>query len=53
MTAKTTAQRQAAYKLRQLEAGYKLVWVWVHPDDNERLKKYAQRLREKREKLTL
>lgn len=50
MTAKTSAQRQAEWRARILQSGYKVLNVWCHPDDAERLKKYAERLRKQREK---
>ena len=50
MTAKSNAERQAEWRARILAGGYKIINVWCHPDDTERLKRYAERLRKQREK---
>jgi len=52
MNAKTAAQRKAAERARQKEAGRVVVQVWVHPDDREKLAHYIRRLNDRRSKST-
>lgn len=48
--AKTTAQRQADRKAREVAAG-RVQWKrWVHPDDVPALAEYADKLQRKRER---
>jgi hypothetical protein len=44
MTAKTTAQRQAQRKARQLAAGLKMFKRWAHPADHAALTQAAEKL---------
>lgn len=46
----TAAQRKAAERQRQRDAGRTVVQVWVHPDDREKLARYIKRLNERRDK---
>jgi hypothetical protein len=48
MTAKTTAQRQAALKARRIAAGFVLWKRWVHRQDAESMTLYADRLAKRR-----
>jgi len=50
MNAKTTAERQRAWRAAWKEKGYDLVPILCHQDDRDRLKRYALRLRDKRQK---
>ncbi len=45
MTAKPAAQRKAEERERKRNAGLVQVQEWVHLDDAERLRKYADKLR--------
>lgn len=47
---KANARRQREWRARINAAGYKILNVWCHPDDAERLKRYAERLRKHRDK---
>lgn len=50
-TAKTTNERQRAFKQRQAEAGLKEIRnLWAHPDDHEAIKAYAGKLTRRRQK---
>ena len=48
MSAKTSAQRQADRKARQIAAGLVQFKRWVHPDDVSALTEYAEALARKR-----
>ena len=50
MTAKTNAERQREWRERLKAQGYALVPIACHPEDRERLQRYAERLRKQREK---
>jgi len=41
---KTAAERQAEYRQRMRDEGFKQVLLWVHPDDRDKLKAYADKL---------
>lgn len=43
MTAKTAAERKAEERARKRGAGLKLLQVWVHPDDEADVSRYASR----------
>lgn len=47
---KTNAEHQKAWRERMREAGYKLMQVWAHPADWPAIKRYADRLRKRRER---
>jgi len=47
-SALTPAERKAAERQRQRDAGRTVVQVWVHPDDREKLAHYIRRLNERR-----
>lgn len=50
---KTSAERQAEYRLRRKAEGLKLVPnLWVHPDDIPKIRSCAQRLTRLRSKAT-
>jgi hypothetical protein len=52
MTAKTTAERQAALRQARREAGLKEVRnLWCHPDDEAALREFASKLQRKRDRL--
>ena len=51
MTAKTPAQRQAERRERMRTAGYTEILLRVHPEDKERVMKYAARLAAARERV--
>ena len=44
---KTATKRNATYRDRLRESGLVLVQVWAHPDDRERVRRYAERLRQR------
>ena len=46
--AKTAAERVKESELRKLARGLVRAWVWIHPDDRPRLRKYVTGLRKKR-----
>ena len=46
--AQTPAQRKAAERERNRDAGFKLAQVWVHPDDFARFRKYVNALNKRR-----
>lgn len=49
--AKTTNERQQAFKQRQADAGLKEVRnLWAHPDDHQAIKDHAAKLTKKRQK---
>lgn len=50
MTAKSNAERQREWRERLKAQGYALVPIACHPEDRERLQRYAERLRKQREK---
>jgi hypothetical protein len=51
MTAKTSAERQQALRLRRTEAGLKQIRnLWCHPDDEPAIRRYATALQAKRDK---
>lgn len=45
----TAAQRKAAERQRQRDAGRVVVQVWIHPDDRAKLAHYIKRLNERNE----
>lgn len=45
MTAKTPAQRQAAFYLRRIKSGWKQITIWVKADKVKALKEYAKGLK--------
>lgn len=51
LAAKTVAERVQALRMRREALGLTRLEVYVHPDDHEAIKAYADRLRVKREKL--
>ncbi len=51
-TALTAAERKAAERQRQRDAGRVVVQVWVHPDDRVKLAHYIKRLNERRDAKT-
>jgi hypothetical protein len=53
MTAKTTAQRQAALKARRIAAGYTLWKRWMHRQDADAMTLYADRLAKNRARAEL
>lgn len=51
MTAQTTSERQEALRARRAMLGQTEVrGIYLHPDDHARVKRYAARLRQQREK---
>ncbi len=46
----TAAQRKAAERARQKEAGRVAVTVWIWPEDREHLARYVKRLNERRDR---
>lgn len=49
--AKTTAQRQREFRERKaLQSELEVRGIFAHPDDHEPIKRYAGKLRRKREK---
>jgi len=46
---KTGSQRVADSEARKRERGLTKTWFWVYPEDKETLRKYAAKLRKKRE----
>lgn len=46
----TAAERKAAERQRQRDAGRVVVQVWVHPDDRAKLAHYIKRLNERRDR---
>lgn len=51
--AKSAEWQRAHVAKQKAEGRTALVKFWVHPDDREALKKYAERLQEKRERRPL
>ena len=47
-TPMTPAERKAAERQRQRNAGRAVVQVWVHPEDRKNLAQYIKRLNERR-----
>jgi hypothetical protein len=51
VTAKTSAERQQALRLRRTEAGLKQIRnLWSHPADEPEIRQYAAALQAKRDK---
>ena len=50
MQAKTTKERVADFAKRMKERGLVKVWAWCYPEDRDEIRKYAERLRKRREK---
>ncbi len=48
MKAQTPAQRKAAERERNREAGFKLAQVWIHPGDAARFRRYVNALNKRR-----
>lgn len=46
--AMTAAERKAAERERNREAGFKLAQVWVHPSDFARFRRYVNALNKRR-----
>lgn len=44
---RSPAERKAAERQRQRDAGRVAVQVWVHPDDREKLARYIKRLNDR------
>jgi hypothetical protein len=42
----TNAEKQKAFRLRQKEAGLKLVRIWVKPEHEQAVKEYAEDLKD-------
>jgi len=47
---KTGAQRVSESEARKRESGLVKGWAWVYPEDREKLRTYAKKLRTKRER---
>lgn len=47
---KTSSERQDRFRDRMRKAGYRLMQVWAHPADWPAIKRYADRLRKRRER---
>jgi hypothetical protein len=48
VSAKTPAERKQDERQRQRRLGRRVVQVWVHPDDREKLARYVKRLNKQR-----
>jgi len=48
MRDKTAVKRNASYRQRKQEAGLVLLQVWVRPEDRDKVRKYAEKLRKEK-----
>ncbi len=52
MKDKTAVKRNAAYRQRMIGSGLVLLQVWTRPEDRERVRRYAERLRHRNQLAT-